>query len=147
MLGGEVGDKALWYSDFITDGAGNARGISSLLIYVFFSIMFLYVRKMQNLIQDNWYNTLLNGYLIWCFIYLIFSSGMNDLTRLAYQYNFARVLLMVNALVFFESYLKSKGLVFVLWLFYITYLISRYLQLDSWYFFYDANVPYKTIFD
>lgn len=147
MLGGEVGDKALWYSDFITDGAGESRGITSLLMYILFSIMFLYVRKKQNLIKDNWYNTLLNGYLIWCFIYLVFSSGMNDLTRLAYQYNFARVILMVNALVFFESYLKSRGGVFVLWLLYITYLISRYLQLDSWFFFYEANVPYKTIFD
>ena len=145
IIGGDVGDKAVHYTEFVTDGGGSGKSIASIIIYVVFAIVFLVVRKREHLTKDEWYNAMLNLYLVWCVIYIVCSGSMNDLVRLTYQFNFARLLLMVAAFDCFYK-LKNVWIKTFIWIFFIAYIISRYVQLDSWYFFYIANVPYKTIF-
>ena len=145
LVGGDVGDKAVHYTEFVTDGGGSGKSISSIIIYLAFAVVFLIVRKRERLVKDEWYNAMLNLYLVWCAIYIVCSGIMNDLVRLTYQFNFARLLLMVAA---FESFYRFKNIWIkvLIWIVFVAYIISRYTQLDSWYFFYMANVPYKTIF-
>ena len=101
--------------------------------------------KREGLAKEEWYNGMLNLYLVWCTIYIVFSGAMGDLVRLSYQFNFARLFLMVAA---FECFYRSKYPIkkVLLWMVFLVYVINRWRQLDSWYYFYLANVPYKTIF-
>lgn len=144
FLGGDVGEKALHYTEFVTTGAGEGRGIASMISFLLFAVVFLIVRKREGLAKEEWYNGMLNLYLVWCTIYIVFSGAMGDLVRLSYQFNFARLFLMVAA---FECFYRSKYPIkkVLLWMVFLVYVINRWRQLDSWYYFYLANVPYKTI--
>lgn len=143
-VGGAVGAKFVHYTDFVTDGGGGEKGLASVIIYLAFAGVFLVVREKENLVKDEWYNAMLNLYLVWCAIYVVFSGAMSDLVRLSYQFNFARLILMVSAFQFFYKMKYKKMKVFI-WIVYIIYIVSRYRHLDDWYYFYQANVPYKTI--
>jgi phosphate/sulfate permease len=145
FIGGDVSDVALHYTEYQTEGR-EARGVSTLLLNIFLASVFLWVRKESGKEKDFWYNALLNMFLIQTAMYMVFSEGMDDLTRLGTLLLFAKILLIINVIRFAKE--KRYTIVHVLaWLFIIAYLGQKASKVDSWYYFYEANVPYKTIFD
>lgn len=52
-------------------------------IYVAFAILFIYYKRIVN---DSFYNTLLNGFIVGIFFSLIFSGSLSVLNRLTYYY-------------------------------------------------------------
>ena len=145
FIGGDVGNVALHYTEYQTEGR-EARGISTLLLNLFFAVVFLWVRKGSGKEKDVWYNAQLNMFLIQTSMYMVFSDGMDDLSRLGTLLIFAKILLLINVIRFAKE--KKYTIVQVVaWLFIFVYVGQKVSKLDSWYFFYDCNVPYKTIFD
>lgn len=151
LIGGSAGDigaSALHYAtefETVSDGS-RIRGISTIALNIFFSALFLYVRYKEKLEKDEWYNLLLNMFLLQTSIYMIFSDGMSDLCRLGELFILAKIILILKV----SEYFKVHGpkLYYVLFMiFLLGYLFSKVLSLDSGYFFYLANVPYRTIFD
>lgn len=144
-IGGSIGDVAYHYSQRNV-GDHTAKGISTLLMNLFFLINYLYVRKSAMLQKDRFYNTLLNMFLVYVGMYMIFTEDMGEFTRLAGLLFPAQGLLFAYSIIY---YAKSKAKIvryaaiffFVL---YYSYKISGYCD---GYYFGEANVPYKSIFD
>ena len=95
---------------------------------------------------DFWYNGLLNMFLVQTGIYVVFSDGMSDICRIGGLLIFAKVLLMLESVLYFKEFGK-KWQYFAILAFYGVYLISKIKSLDHGYYFYLCNVPYRTIFD
>ena len=144
-IGGDVGEVALQYTEHETTGH-QTRGITTLLLNLIFACVFLYIRKMRGKEKDEWYNALLNMFLLNIGIQLIFSNGMDDISRVGLLFVFSKVLLMIDVIRFFKERKDIYNLALT-WSAWILYLGYRAYNLDSWYFFYFVNVPYKTIFD
>lgn len=145
FLGGDLGSKAAFYTGY-EFGEGKGRGVANYLLDLLFLSAFLLVRHNTGKEKNEWYNLLLNIFILQSGILMIFSGGMTDLSRLAMQFALARALLIVSVIDFLDRF-QYKLLLMISWAFVLSYLIYRYNGLDSWYYFYDTNVPYRTIFD
>ena len=111
-----------------------------------FLIVYLWVRKLYNLKDDLWYNSLLNSVMIYNTVFMVFSNGMGDLARLSSMFFPSQVILFSTSLIYFlerkNVIVKRAALVF-----FLAYLIYKIPSNWSGYFFQEVCVPYKTIFD
>lgn len=142
---GDIAEKLYHYTQFETEGKAGASYFGWALNY-FLIMAYIYYRECVKSHKDMWINTLLVMSIAHSCIYIVFSGGMGDLTRLAILFLPAKAILFVICFTYF-----SKGKSFVLksisTSFLIAFMIYRLTQLCSWYYFEDANVPYKTVFD
>ena len=144
IIGGDIGEKALSYSDFETEGFKGPSYLGWALNYFFLCIYF-YIRKRGNYQNDIWYNTLINIFIAYNGLFIIFSSGMGDLTRLASAFFPAQAILFLFSINYFSSINKKYAKLAIL--FYILYYSYKITGVGSGYFFESTCIPYKTIFD
>ena len=144
-IGGNIAEKALFYTQEETVGYQGASYMSWGLNYIL-TIIFYWVGKKQDLLDNRWYQTLINVNLLYMTIFVLFSEGMGDLTRLAGVISPAFLILYIYALNFFINgknvYYRNLAI-----LFYVLYYGYKILQIGQGYYFKAANVPYRTIFD
>ena len=140
-----IGAKLDVYTHGETEGFSGLSYIG-VVFNLFLMCVYLYLRKIRLLRDELWMNGILNMYLVSCCIYALFSDGMGDLARLATLFVLPQSLLLVMTIVYF-----SKKRMPVLHLgaisFFVLYFIYRTYQATSGYYFLEAHVPYKTIFD
>lgn len=143
IIGGNISYKAEVYSMGETEGFNSASSYGWILYY-FLLVLFLYMRKYYK--NQRFYNTLLVLYLTQRSIMMIFGEGMGDLTRLASGLGpVFPILFIFSVTVLLEKkvlVLKSLALVI-----FISVTIFNYNRICGSYYFEDAYVPYKTIFD
>lgn len=145
FIGGDLGEKALGYTEFQTVGYDVKKSYFMGNVIALF-LLFVYLKIRDLKIEDErWMNTLLNCFVIYYGIAFMFREGMGDLTRLKGYYFLSNAILFMYSL----KYLKYYGKIFKLagtafFAFYMAYQVSK--SCDGYYFM-DANVPYKTIFD
>lgn len=144
IMGGDIAEKAAFYTEFETEGFTGASYIGWALNYGFL-IVYLYLRK-RNLYCSIWYNALLNSVMIYNTIFMIFSNGMGDLARLSGLLYPAQCILFFYSLLYFMN--KKKSIISrIAVAFFLAYYIYKLPACWSGYFFKDNSVPYKTIFD
>lgn len=146
MFGGSIAEKAQRYTEGETEGFSNTVNYAGWILNYIFLNIYLFVRKADNKEDDYFYNTLINGVMIYNTIFMVFATGMGDLARLASQYFPSQCLLFINSILFFFKYEKGKYTKYAI-MFFIAYLLYRLPSLWSGYYFKDTCVPYKTIFD
>lgn len=141
-----IAEKAQWYTEFETETGGKNFGLMAIALNLFFLINYLVIRKLENLKDDLFYNTILNAYFVYLGIFFAFSDGMGDLARLSFLYFPAHAILFSKTV---DYYLNEKKMIFkyCVSLFYVSYGIYKIIQIGSWYFFEEAMIPYRTIFD
>lgn len=144
-VGGDLGEKALSYTEFQTENYLIERSYFMGNIIAFF-LLIVYLKVKDLKIEDEqWMNTLINCFVLYYGISFIFRDGMGDLTRLKGYY------FLPNAILFMYSlkYLKYYGKIFKLagTVFFTLYMAYQISKSCSGYYFMDVNVPYKTIFD
>lgn len=142
---GNVAEKAYLYTQSETIGYAGPSYMSWGLNY-FLILIFYWVGKQKHLLHDRWYNTLINTNLIYMAIFIVFSEGMGDLTRLASVIVPAFLILFITAI---HHFLTSKNAIyrFSAISFFVLYYSYKFAQVGQGYFFKEANIPYKTIFD
>lgn len=146
-LEGDIAEKLYHYTQFETEGKTGANYMSWGLNYIMV-IAYLYYLKKAKLSKDSWSwtNELIVMSIAHSCMYIIFSEGMGDLTRLATMLLPAKAILFV---VCFTYFAKSKSIVLKTGsiCFIIAFMIYRLTRLCDWYYFEIVNVPYKNIFD
>ncbi len=140
-----VGNKLLVYTESETEGFSGLSYIG-VALNVFLMSIYLYMRKIKVVKDERWMNAILNMYLASCCIYALFSDGMGDLARLATLFILPQTLLLVTAINYYK-HSKNPLLVIGANLFFVLYFAYRAFQTTHAYFFEDACVPYKSIFD
>lgn len=145
LMGGDLGEKALRYTEGQTEGFDVERSyFMGNAIALFLLFVYLKVRDLK-VEDERWMNILINSFVIYYGIAFMFREGMGDLTRLKSYY------FLPNAILFMYSlkYLKYYGKTFKLagTLFFVLYMAYQVSKSCDGYYFMDANVPYKTIFD
>lgn len=144
MSGGSIAEKAYMYTQSETEGFKGASYMGWVLNF-FFLLIYLYVGKKKKERYTEWYNLLINGFLIYMLIFFAFQEGMGDLSRLSSDYFPVQVILFTNAFCYFVN--QAKGIYRVMAVFFVVaYFIYKWSGICNGYFFEDANVPYKTIF-
>lgn len=147
LTGGSIAEKAYHYTQFETVGKTGANYASWGLNYTLTIIyLYFYNRNKDKFSNKLWINILINMAIVHSLIYVVFSEGMGDLTRLATLLIPAKAILFVTCYLYF---MKSKyGIIRILTFTYVFgYLAYQVSKTCDWYFFEEANVPYKTIFD
>lgn len=142
---GSAGERFAKYTNVETEGF-NGLSYAGVALNLFLISVYLYLREIKYIKNQQWYNALLNMYLVSMCIYALFSEGMGDLARLATIFTLAQSILLVSAINYFAHhrvFLFRFGAI----AFYIAYYVYRTIQATSGYFFKDAYTPYKTIFD
>lgn len=144
-MGGSLAEKAYNYTQFQTLGRGDINYMSWGLNYVLVMI-YIYYRKKFKSNDDLWVNALIVMSAVHSFIFIVFSDGMGDLTRLATLFILAKAILFVQC---FTTLAKSKSFVLKAFSisFIVLFMIYRMTEIYDWYFFEAANVPYKTVFN
>lgn len=145
FIGGELGEKAHFYTE-IEKAGGSNLSYSSWGLNLFFAFVFYQVRAKWNLQKDEWYNTLLNMYLLYMGLFIVFSQGAGELTRLTASVGFSFIILYIttiNKLIDSKQKILSIGAI----VFYLLYYTYKFSFIGTSAFFEEANVPYKTIFD
>lgn len=144
-IGGSLAEKAYHYTQYETDGMRGASYLGWCLNY-FFLLIYLYIRKIEKKDDDRWYNTLLNMFIVYIAIYMVFSENMGDLSRLANMFLPAQIILLTQSIICFvecnNRLLKNAAITFL-----ILYYIYKIMGITSGYYFELACVPYRTIFD
>lgn len=145
LVEGSISEKAAHYTEFETIGAKGASYMGWALNF-FFLCIYLYVTSKNKNRYGEWTNTLINGFMIYMIIFFAFSEGMGDLARLS------GVLLPVQLILFADSYRffvdRKKGVAAIAAVtFVFAYYTYKWYGAFDGYFFEDAYVPYKTIFD
>lgn len=143
--GGDIAEKAYAYTQNETDGFQGACYMGWGLNFLFL-ITYLYIRKKCKLLIDNWYHCLLNAFMIYMLIIIIFQEGMGDLARLASTFFPAQCILFMYSMNYFFQR-KKKIFRFAALSFFLAYYVYKMPSIWSGYFFEDTCVPYKTIFD
>ena len=142
--GSSIAEKAYIYTQTETEGFKGASYMGWALNYLFL-IIYLYLRNHYSY-NNLWYNTLLNCVMIYNAIFMVFSDGMGDLTRLSGMLYPAQCILFFNSLLYFIK--KKRTIVsYLAVIFFVLYYIYKMPSCWSGYFFQDNSVPYKTIFD
>ena len=145
MSGGSLAEKAYMYTQGETEGFTGASYMGWFLNF-FFLYIYLYVGKKTKVRESEWYNLLINGFLIYMLIMFAFQDGMGDLARLTSLYYPIQIILFTNAFCYFVN--QTKGIYRVMAIcFVVAYFIYRWSGICDGYYFKDANVPYRTIFD
>lgn len=161
FIGGELGTKGQIYSENQSLNYLNSVYSFNYLGFILnflFLCMYCYFRKIFKLYNSHIFNTLLYAFLINNAIYLCFSNGMGDMTRLAGLFYPAQSILLIWALSIFwgkpslfeikqKSCAKFKKYSLFAVFFYILYYIYRMPTNWSGYYFEETCLPYKTIFD
>ena len=144
-VGGDLGEKALGYTENQTEGYLVERGyLIGNAIALFLLIAYLKVRDLK-IEDERWMNTLINCFVLYYGVAFMFREGMGDLTRLASYYFLPNAILFMYSLKYLEFYGKIFKLASTMFfVFYMAYQVSKSC---SGYYFKEANVPYKTIFD
>lgn len=145
LIEGDLAEKLHHYTQFETEGKAGANYMSWALNYVLIIIYLLY-RKKNKMINVQWTNALIIMAAAHSCILIVFSEGMGDLTRLATLLLPAKVFMFVLSFIYFAKY-KSSIIRISSICFLITFMAYRIYKIDEWYYFREANVPYKTIFD
>lgn len=145
IIGGDLGDKMLSYTNFETEGFKGASYLGWGLNY-FFLFIYFYIRKKCNYKNNLWYNTLINIFITYNGLFIVFSNGMGDLTRLASAFFPAQAILFLFSMNYFLSS-PNKNYAKLAILFYILYYSYKITSIGSGYFFESTCIPYKTIFD
>lgn len=143
--GGDIAEKAYKYTQVETEGYTGSSYMSWGLNY-FLTSVFYWVGKQKNLLHNRWYNTLINTNLIYMSIFIVFSEGMGDLTRLASVVVPAFLILFITALHYFLTN-RKRGYHILAISFFLLYYGYKFAQIGQGYFFKEVNVPYTTIFD
>lgn len=143
LFGGTYGQKLESLTYFET--AEKVLSIMTVFLNLIFLGLYLYYRKITNKIEDNWYNALLNMFLIYCGIIFVFSEGMSDMVRMIDVYFPAQVILLISAFQYSIKQKKNILAVIVPVLFYI-YCARRITQGFTDPFFEEVCIPYKTVF-
>lgn len=144
LFGGDIAEKAQAYTQFETEGAQGASYMGWILNF-FFLLIYLFVGKKMKIRDNEWYNLLINGFLVYMLIMFAFQDGMGDLARLASMYFPVQVILFTNAFCYFVN--NYKGLYrTIAFVFVLAYFIYKWAGLCDGYYFESANVPYRTIF-
>ena len=144
---GDIAEKAYHYTQYETIGKTGANyaswGLNYILIMVY---LYFYQKNEKSLSNPEWIKVLVNMSIAHSCIYIVFSEGMGDLTRLANLLTPAKAILFVMCYSFF---IKSKYTIirFITFVYVFGYLAYQVTKTCDWYFFEEANVPYKTIFD
>lgn len=145
IVGGELGDKAYLYTQVETDGFNGASYASWFLNFIL-GIMFIWYRNTQKLTKDLWYNTLINLFVLYMGVFIVFSQGSGDLTRLNASIGIGFVIIFCSTVAkLIDS--KNKTYVILALLFYVIYYLYKFNQVGTGFFFKECNVPYRTIFD
>lgn len=144
-IGGSIGDVAYHYSQRNV-GGHVTKGISTLLMNLFFLINYLYVRKSAMLRNDSFYNTLLNMFLVYVGMYMIFTEEMGEFSRLAGLLFPAQGLLLTYSIIYYSKS-KTKIVRYTAMLFFILYYSYKISGYCDGYYFEEVNVPYKSIYD
>ena len=144
LSGGSLAEKVYFYTQHETVGYAGANYIGWALNFVFLCI-YLYIRA-KKFSSDYLYNSWLNMFIIYNFIFICFSDGFGDLTRLTSSFVLSQVILFTMSMNYF---IKQKGTIIktIAIMFFILYCSYKISNVGSGYFFKDACVPYKTIFD
>lgn len=145
LIGGEIGNKALGYTENETVGAQGASYIGWALNY-FFLCVYVFLRKKMQLRNDRWFNALINITIAYNAFFMVFSEGMGDLVRVASNFFHAQAILFILSITYFAGSPKPLQRIGGV-SFFIAYYIYRLLQIGSGYYFEDTCIPYKTIFD
>ncbi len=144
-IGGNVAEKAYMYTQIETEGFKGASYMGWVLNF-FFLCVYLYVGKKTKVRDSEWYNLLINGFLVYMLIMFAFQDGMGDLARLSSLYFPVQVILFTNAFCYFTNQARGVyGLLAVC--FVVAYFIYKWSGICDGYYFKDNTVPYKTIFD
>lgn len=144
-MGGDLGDKAYLYTQAETDGFAGASYSSWALNFVL-GMLFIWYRKIKNLHGDIWYNTLINLFVVYMGIFIVFSQGTGDLTRLNASVGIGFIILFCSTVSnLIDS--RNKTYVYLAVAFYLVYYLYKFNQVGTGFFFKSTNVPYKTIFD
>lgn len=143
---GSIADKLQTYTGGQTTGFSTAANYLGWAFNYFFLVNYLIIRKIKKLEDDYFYTVLLNAFMVYNSIFMIFSAGMGDLARAATIYFPAQCILFNFAI---HCYLKLYGGKFkiLVVLFLVSYLTYRVPALWSGYFFKSVSVPYKTIYN
>lgn len=144
-VGGELGEKASFYAD-IEKAGGSNLSYASWGLNLFLAFMFYWARDKWGHKDDLWYNTLLNMYLLYMGLFIVFSQGAGELTRMTAAVGQSFLILYIttiNRMIDSRQKLLSVGAV----AFYLFYYLYKFSQIGSSVFFMESNVPYKTIFD
>ena len=133
-LGEFITEKVLSYA-----GVNQVTGLTvGHIPYILFCILFIYYRKIVN---DSFYNILLNGFIIGLFFSFVFSGSLSVLNRLTYYY------LMLGGVLFSyilanTAYLYNKIAIYALLACFAVIKVVDATFDESAYEYY---VPYKTI--
>ena len=149
LIGGDVGQKALLYTEkqtlnYIETYSG--INVFGYILNFFFLSVFYYIGIKNRRLEDPAYIALLNASLLHISVFMIFSNGMGDLTRLSsifYPAVFALLLYSFNTFMRTKPYsIKYLAICFLL-----AYYAYKLPGMWSGYYFKDLCVPYKTIYD
>lgn len=148
FVGGEVGERAAHYTEYQTEGyVYKGANFMGWTLNYFFMVTYFYLRKIRNLKDKDWYNAFLNAFIIHIAIFMVFSNGMGDLTRLAGLFVYAQIILMFDAIEYFTYNQKKRILKVAAISFLILYSLYKVPQQWSGYYFEISCIPYKTIFE
>lgn len=142
----EVSNKLETYTQ-ITN-SGHAVSYSSWVLHFLLLLSYLYIRRIEKLQNDAWYNTLLNAFIVYMSFFIVFSESMGTLSRLTAVVAGFNTILYINMIVWSLKN-KSQVIAAAAISFYIAfnvYKISSIAKSSNGYFE-QTNVPYKTIFD
>jgi|SRR5688572_9383890 len=133
-LGNFITEKLISYA-----GVNQVTGLTlGHVPYIAFCVLFVYYRKIVN---DEFYNILLNGYIIGLFFSFVFSGSLGVLNRLAYYY------LMLGGILFSyilanTRYLYNKIAIFAFLAFFtVVKVVDSAFDKEALMYY----VPYKTI--
>lgn len=116
------------------------------IMYLGMLCFFIYVRKLFNLGENEWYNCILAGFFIIIVSITLFTEGMSTLGRVTAPYKPARTLLIMFAVNEFLKYKKTKYKLMAYFLFWGMCVFNIYKDLTA-HTFHEYYIPYTTIFD
>ena len=162
-MGGQLGEIASTYTENQTVER-NGVPIITILLNIIFLCLYLYYRHKFTLNHDEWFNYCLNSYLLFVGIMVVFSQGMGDMTRLiclflpghcllfssitAYSLTGKPTLLPKSDTTQISMHDQIPPIIrFFSVTFFILYFSYKIVQCFSDYYFEDACIPYRTIFE
>lgn len=146
FIGGDISERASAYADFGADYIITKQlKFINYITPFFFLCIYQYVKKKTQNENDEWWNFLLYGFVIFNLIKFIFTGGAVELARMQKMYSLVNVILFVYSITYFLNQYRVKRL--LIYLFFYIYLSWQITKITGDYFFEDSNIPYKTIFD
>lgn len=142
---GEILEKAEYYSNI--SASGHSASYISWGLFFFFLLNYLYIRNFVKKKYLLWYNTLLNGYMIYVSIFIVFSENMGTLSRLASVVGGTNLILFIYTINFYISR-KNEVVKMGAIIFFVLYCCYKMLGVANSLngYFEKVNVPYRTIY-